>query len=307
MKKLNNKVYWFIWLVSSLGLVAYLGTTMLQGDDKTLFMPGPLTGGHHQIGIACDSCHTKAFTEKEDFQEACIECHGDSREKPLDSHPAHKFKDPRNASLLEEIDATKCITCHAEHRPELASKEGLTQPQDFCIHCHLEIGEERESHKDMDFMTCNDAGCHNYHNNRAIYTDFLLKHLNDPDIAEDAKLMQKDFSSRLEEVATYPHSEFPVEKLDASHLTELSLTKITDDDAHSEILGDWLTTKHSQSGVTCEACHLQEAPSTSALSKLNDEEKTTELRKFGQINPIFQVVQAAMMLKQNTSCKVSTA
>ena len=164
----KNKMYWLVWTFGSIFLVVYLGTTMLSGDDKTFFSPGEMTGGHHQMGIACESCHTKEFNEKEDFQEACIACHGDERVKPFDSHPANKFTDPRNASLLEEINATQCVTCHVEHRPEVTSKGGFTQPQDFCIHCHADIGKERESHKEMSFMTCNDAGCHNFHDNSCL-------------------------------------------------------------------------------------------------------------------------------------------
>ena len=270
----KNRMYWLIWALGSIALIAYLTTTLLAGDDKTLFTPGEMTGGHHQMGISCDSCHTKPFTEKEDFQEACMACHGDIRKKPFDSHPANKFKDPRNASLLEQIDATQCITCHAEHNPEITSKGGFTQPQDFCIHCHADVGEERESHKDMSFMTCNDAGCHNFHDNRAIYTDFLLKHLEDSDLLSKHTLDEKDFASRLEEIATYPHKAFPVKKVGAEDISESasrSLQKAAH--THTGIMNDWLTTKHAKSGVTCDACHMQEVTSELSTSEKDNNEK----------------------------------
>ena len=255
MNRSKNTKYWILWLASSLGLVAILATTLLQGEDKTVFMPGPLSSGHHQIGIACDSCHKKPFTEKEDFQAACEECHGESRQKPFDSHPANKFADPRNANLLETINAQQCVTCHAEHRPEITHKEGFSQPKDFCVHCHADIGEERQSHKDMDFMTCNDAGCHNFHDNRALYTEFLIKHIEDSDNLEKQILMEKDFATRLEEIATYPHAAFPVKKLTPNDVSTLALEKIQKPE-HSGIMNDWLSTKHAESGVSCNACHV---------------------------------------------------
>lgn len=255
MIRSENKKYWLIWILGTLGLVAFFTTTLLKGDDKTIFMPGPMTGGHHQIGVACDSCHKKAFTEQEDFQESCIECHGEQREKPFDSHPSNKFADPRNASLLETINAQQCVTCHTEHLPEITHKQGYTQPKDFCVHCHAEIGEERPSHKGMDFMTCNDSGCHNFHNNRALYTDFLTKHINDSDNLEKQVLMQRDFAARLEEIATYPHDAFPVKKLSFEDIDTQALDAARNSDDDS-IMDDWLATKHAQSGVGCNACHI---------------------------------------------------
>lgn len=250
-----NRKYWIIWLLGTIGMAIYFSSVLLQGDDKTVFMPGPMTGGHHQIGIACDACHKKAFTEAEDFQEACESCHGETRVKPFDSHPKAKFKDPRNASLLDKINVLQCVTCHSEHRPEMVHKGGFTQPEDFCVHCHSEIGEERPSHKGMDFMTCNDAGCHNYHNNRALYTDFLVKHLHEPQTLDKQQLPKKDFAERLEEIATYPHDRFPVKPL--SRKDADAPEKHTGDET---IMDDWMTTAHAKSGVTCNACHLVTPP-----------------------------------------------
>jgi len=147
----------------------------LQGKpgetDQTLFMPGPLTDGHHQLADNCGACHTDALGGKEVLQTACVDCHGDDRKKPMDSHPVSKFKDPRNADTLENIDALHCVTCHTEHKPKITLANGVTQPEDVCFHCHQDIGKNRPSHKDMEFNSCKTAGCHNFHNNRALYTD----------------------------------------------------------------------------------------------------------------------------------------
>lgn len=250
MIQAKNKKFWLFWILGSAVLVGWLGFTLLWGNDKSVFMPGDLTGGHHQMGIACETCHTNDFTTKEDFQEACESCHGDLRKKPFDSHPKAKFKDPRNAELLEKVDVLYCISCHREHQPEITQKGGVTQPADFCVHCHAEVGENRPSHKGMDFMTCSNSGCHNFHNNRALYTDFLVKHLHEPDVLEKTKLPQRDFGQRLAELADYPHDLFPQKALE-----------IADSDApetatlHADINTDWLASSHAQAGVNCTACH----------------------------------------------------
>ena len=140
---------WLVWLVLTLVVIFWLSYSMLEGDDKQIFMPGPLTSGHHQIGITCSACHKETFSNGEDMQEACVECHGEDRKKPFDSHPRSKFTDPRNAETLENIDARKCVTCHIEHQPDMAGRNGLPQPLDFCFHCHKDICEDRPSHNGM--------------------------------------------------------------------------------------------------------------------------------------------------------------
>lgn len=224
---------------------------MLQGKNKEIFMPGALTDGHYLMGVACKACHKASFTQASDFQEACIECHGEMRKKPFDSHPKAKFKDPRNADLIDKINVLQCITCHTEHRPDMVHKGGYTQPVDFCIHCHQDIGEDRPSHADMEFSSCNNAGCHNFHNNQALYTDFLVKHLREPKNLEKQILPKKDFASRLEEIATYPHDRYPVRVLaendhdGADHLPP-----------DEDILHEWLGSAHAKAGVNCSACHM---------------------------------------------------
>jgi len=253
MKSIESKqrrtLLW-AWLALSTGLLAWLAYSMFEADDKTVFMPGPLTDGHYQIGISCISCHSDPLAGDEVFQDACINCHGDDRKKPFDSHPRSKFTDPRNADTLENIDARQCITCHTEHQPDMTGKNGLTQPADLCIHCHKDIGKDRPSHQGMDFDTCNNAGCHNFHNNRALYTDFLIKHLGEFDVLESPVLPEREFAGVLAELADYPADRYPIEPLTIDD-ADAPLQHSLPGPAHT----DWAETAHAKSGVNCSACH----------------------------------------------------
>ncbi|HBA34360.1 MAG TPA: NrfA- nitrite reduction protein, partial [Gammaproteobacteria bacterium] len=125
---LSQKHMWGVWIGLTLLALALLAFILFKAQDKTFFMPGPLTHGHHQIEMACDVCHTSPMGGSELLQDACIDCHGDQRKKPMDSHPKRKFTDPRNANLIENINVLECITCHQEHRPGITQKGGYTQP-----------------------------------------------------------------------------------------------------------------------------------------------------------------------------------
>ncbi len=247
----GKKILWLVWLGSALLAALALTYTLLNGEDRTLFMPGPLSPGHHQLAAACDACHTDPLGDGDVLQEACVACHGDDRKKPVDSHPLVKFNDPRNAERLAQIDATRCVTCHTEHRPEITATDGLTQPLDLCVHCHRDIAADRPSHAGMPFATCKDSGCHNYHNNRALYTDFLLKHQHAPELAEQPLLPARQFVTLLDEIMEYPHDRYPVVALAPE---DADAPQPVDE----EVKRDWLTTAHAAAGVNCSACHLAE-------------------------------------------------
>jgi len=251
---MKNSRLWLLWLTMLFVLLVIFGYKLMDSDDKTLFMPGELTGGHHQIGVACNACHVEAFTDRDAMQEACEKCHGDQRKKPFDSHPKAKFTDPRNADRLENIDARYCVTCHLEHRTEIAQKTGLTQPVDFCVNCHRDVAKDRPSHEGMAFDTCASAGCHNFHNNRALYTDFLVKHMDEPDMLEQRTVPQREFASVLDEVISYPRDAYPVNKLMLKDMDAPANIKVSEKIKH-----DWLNTAHARSGVNCSACHLPPA------------------------------------------------
>lgn len=246
-----RRTLWTAWLLATVGLIAWLAHAMLNSEtDKGLFMPGELTGGHHQLQLGCEACHTDPLGGGAVLQDACISCHGEDRKKPQDSHPRTKFQDPRNADRLEHINALNCVTCHTEHRPEITRKNGVTQPADLCVHCHAQIGEERPSHQGMEFSTCASAGCHNFHNNRALYTDFLIRHLDEPELLAEPVVPEREFARILDQIASYPSDRYPVQPLspgDADAPHDVS----QQGDAHA----DWAATAHAQSGVNCSACH----------------------------------------------------
>lgn len=233
--------------------MAYFGYTMF-GDarNKTVFLPGQTSHGHHQIEMACDVCHTDAFAGKEAMQSACMNCHAEELKAALDSHPKSKFTDPRNADRVEKLDARYCVTCHVEHRPEITAPMGVTVADDFCFHCHGNISEERQTHAGMDFDTCAGAGCHNFHDNGALYEDFLLQHMHEPDIRETALLPDRNFAAHITSLSAYPVQRYPFKRLinaDIDASPEIL--------AHADtaLLEDWLSSTHSQAGVNCSACH----------------------------------------------------
>jgi predicted CXXCH cytochrome family protein len=213
-------------------------------------MPGELTAGHHQLSRACRACHRDPFGGAESLQKACVECHGDVRKKPFDSHPKAKFTDPRNADRLGKIDALRCTTCHAEHRSEITAKNGLTQPADFCVHCHRDVANERPSHESFAFTTCRDSGCHNFHDNQALYTDFLVKHLDEPPTRAAAAVPVREFRLAVDQIATYPREQYPPRAL---ALRDADAPSRTDD---LDLTREWLETAHARAGVNCSACHL---------------------------------------------------
>lgn len=252
--KSSGRKLWLLWLVSSLLLCAYFAYLLLAEDnavfDNAVLMPGALSDGHHQLTESCDSCHSDSFGGGEVLQTACVDCHGFERKKPFDSHPAAKFKDPRNASLLADIDALQCITCHTEHKPEITAKNAVTQPVDFCFHCHEDIGEDRISHQGMEFATCASSGCHNFHDNRALYTDFLLKHSEAPALMAVMQVPDKEFADLLDEVIDYPTDKYPIEALSADQAD--APEKVAGD-----ILTEWAGSAHARSGANCSSCHIE--------------------------------------------------
>lgn len=251
----SNKAFWFYWLIVTIILAVYL-IMRLDSDDKTVFLPGKTSDGHHQIEMACSACHTDPYGGKEVLQDACVSCHGEELKLADDSHPKSKFTDPRNADRVAKLDARVCITCHVEHKEEITQVMGVTLPEDFCYKCHADVAEERPSHDGMAFTTCASAGCHNFHDNRAIYEDFLEKHLDEPNVLPTAVVPERVDVNDYIEARDYPRQQFPVRPLDVSDID--SAHKSIGDDIKAE----WLESAHSQAGVNCLGCHRDPAETT---------------------------------------------
>ncbi len=255
MPRTSNRLWWTLWAAGTAVLASYFAVVLFGTGDKTVFMPGPLTDGHHQIGVACKSCHRDPYGGRAALQETCIECHGHARDlKALNSHPKSKFTDPRNFDRVRRLDATLCVTCHVEHRPEITRANGVTAPRDFCFYCHDDIAKERPSHRDLPFDGCYSAGCHNFHNNQALYEDFLLKHLHEPKLSETKAVPERELRSTIEYTPGYPLDRYPLQPLTAEDQDAPEALAID-----VKIPAQWLSTAHARSGVNCSACHLRKA------------------------------------------------
>lgn len=255
----KHRRYWYLWAAMTVVGGAYLAAGMFLdiaiidpwlAPARGLLLPGATTHGHYQIELNCKSCHTKAFAADEDIQAACEGCHGAALTAAEDKHPLSKFTDPRNAPLLANIDASRCVTCHTEHRPEITAAMGVTVPADMCAHCHAEIANDRPSHKGMGFDTCANAGCHNFHDNRALYEDFLLRHLHEPETRPGEPTPKLDFRQVGPMLPSYP-LRYPVMELRAEHA---DAPAGHEPDEH--VMEDWLASSHAQAGVNCTACHV---------------------------------------------------
>lgn len=268
----GRKFWWICWGILSVGAAGYLaaGLTLKSAAGnpwlspaRAMLLPGKTSHGHYQIELACESCHTSAFGGRESLQESCERCHGQELKDAGDKHPASKFTDPRNADRLEKLDALLCVTCHVEHRPEITKKMGVTLAGDFCFHCHQNIATDRPSHQGMAFDTCNSAGCHKYHDNRALYEDFLEKHIGAPPLLGRAFLPARNFREVAADYPGYPADRFP-------------LTPQTAADAPAELMNsqpavdDWLATAHARAGVNCSGCHKTDAEGAAAWLRRPD-------------------------------------
>ena len=249
----RNALLWMLWsLLTFVGAGAVFAALYI-GGDRTVLLPGQTAGAHHQLEIACETCHTSdpfdsQATVRKDINKTCTTCHKDELKEADDSHPKKKFTNPRMASYWEKIDGRFCTSCHSEHQPEITLPMMVTLQGDYCVACHSEgdqdIRKDRESHANLTFDTCASSGCHNYHDNRALYEDFLVKHADAPWLMDEpvvaaAALPQLPRASTTDEIETYLAS------LDAP---------VQDD----EIAHDWAGTAHAAADVTCTSCHAPE-------------------------------------------------
>lgn len=247
---------WSSWITLSVAAAAYLGYVMFASADKQILLIGDATHGHHQIELSCSTCHGDGFGGEQVIQQACIDCHGEELALADDSHPASKFRDPRNADRLEKLDARLCVTCHVEHQLERTGDMGVTLPGDFCFACHQDIGQDRPTHQGMGFDTCASAGCHNYHDNTALYEDFLVKHANTDWLKPASHLPLRRGSGtalRANQSADSP---------------EMSLAELmifpTDLQVDAQVLADWQHSGHAAAGIGCIDCHQSQTDSWQA-------------------------------------------
>lgn len=228
-----------LWLLLTLIGAGYFAQSLVLEESHPDFLPGETSHGHYQIELACESCHTEPFGSEKLLQNACLNCHKEELNEANDSHPVKKFTDPRNADRLAILDARYCVSCHKEHVPQHTREMGVTLPVDFCEACHAEVAEERPSHEGMGFDTCASAGCHNYHDNKALYESFLLKHSNEVDtqpLSVITQIIKKTTNDNQPKIA--PQAEYP--------------NSVT---ADTSVLSDWEHSAHAAADVNCMDCH----------------------------------------------------
>lgn len=262
------KKMWLVWFVLSLVLLTYYGRIIFFSEQKTELLIGDSTYGHFQIEMECSACHTEGFGGQEVLQDACINCHSEELQLAQDSHPKKKFTDPRNVDRLAIVDARYCTSCHTEHKKEQAHEMGLTLPKDYCFHCHEEVFEERESHEGLSFDSCASSGCHNYHDNRALYESFLvknsggawLKSIEDVSVVDVRGLVDLDNHPTNNLRAIERASEYPI--------------------VHEE----WLLSSHGTAGVTCAGCHVKNKVENEVNNKSGQTNVESEHDVFNQVS-----------------------
>ena len=253
---MRNQALWILWLIGSIALGSAAFAKLFVGGDRTAFMPGETAGVHHQIELACETCHTSGpfatqAKVRKDINKTCVSCHKEELKAANDSHPISKFKSPRMAAYWEKIDARFCTSCHTEHQPEITLAGLVTLPGDFCMACHSE-GEQdvrinRPSHEGLTYDTCASAGCHNFHDNRALYEDFLVKHADQPWLKDSAihpvaALARSDPAPTADEIALY-----------------LATQSAPEAYRDADINQHWAASAHAMADVGCAGCHAPKA------------------------------------------------
>ncbi len=254
-----------LWLMGmTLLAAAYVAATMLVGGDRRTLLVGRTTDAHHQIEMACETCHAAAAfadaaTAERELNETCRNCHEAELNAAADSHPRSLFRNPRMASYWEKLDARLCTSCHAEHRPEITRTGAVTVATDFCVACHSEGDEDirldRPSHAGLGFDTCATAGCHNYHDNRSLYEDFLVEHAGQPALRpEPVHGATARFRTRNRPAGAALGRDEAVAPAAAS--------------ADTNILTQWAGSGHAASGVNCAACHSEGLAADAGLAEV---------------------------------------
>ena len=261
---LKKAFFWILGTAGTLAAVAGVTAWMTIGGDREILLVGATTDAHHQIELACETCHAappfaspaKALRA---LNKTCRSCHEAELKAAKDSHPPGKFRNPRMAAYWEKLDARFCTACHIEHRPEITRTSAVTVAADFCMACHSE-GEQdvrvnRPSHAGLSFDTCASSGCHNYHDNRALYADFLIQHANQPWLAPEP-VHRLSAQAR----AGSPKADAKLRR-DEAVAPESALRD-------RAVLDAWAGSGHAAAGENCAACHAPDAGKAATAAEL---------------------------------------
>ncbi len=258
MKKL-----WLLWISLTIGIAIYYGLTMFVSEDKSELLIGDTSHGHYQIEMACTACHQEAFGGDEILQNSCVGCHQQELDDAHDSHPKKKFTDPRNADRLEVVDARYCVSCHTEHKEEQIDNMGVSLPSDYCYHCHKDVGEDRESHQGLAFDSCASSGCHNYHDNKALYESFLVEHADEPWLKDMHEIITQSKAANFAAVTNEDKS------WGAKSSISIEETALNEEYRYKneEISHQFDQDAHSNAGIECSSCHTDESLDNTWIEK----------------------------------------
>lgn len=255
---------WLIWILGTLGGVGLVSAAVFLGGDRRLLLIGQTTGAHHQFEISCETCHaapalSEPKKELKALNETCQDCHEEDLKAANDSHPRKKFRDPRMASFWEKIDGRLCTSCHIEHRPEITRPAAVTLASDYCVVCHSEgeqdVRQERPSHADLSFDACASAGCHNYHDNTALYEDFLVKHAGQPWLTAPAGGGAPVLALAAEMRPAPAPDAATLEARMAAWVALAETVKGPRALSDAEASRHWAASEHAAAKVGCAACH----------------------------------------------------
>jgi predicted CXXCH cytochrome family protein len=225
-----GRITWTVSLVLIIG-ISGVGLHLWRSDDRRIFLPGRTSDAHYQIEIACSACHAPFQGVR---SEACLTCHGARLLDANDTHPVTKFDALPGTQTRNSLDATRCITCHREHVPHVTRSVAVTQPSDFCVHCHAGIVREQPSHRAFAFTTCASAGCHNYHDNVAMRADAIEAHRGEPPVLARAAVLVSE-------------KDRPVKPKEGR--------KPKEGPAPTGVVQEWEASAHAPAGVNCPKCH----------------------------------------------------
>ena len=161
------------------------------------------------------------------------------------------------ASYWDKVDARWCTTCHSEHQPDISLPGMVTLQGDYCVACHStgdqDVRVNRPTHEGLTFDTCASSGCHNFHDNRALYEDFLVKHADQPWLAE----------APIHPAAAIAHDHSVPDPAEI----EAYLAKIDAPDVYhqDEIETHWAASAHAAADVGCASCHAPKSESEAEI------------------------------------------
>jgi hypothetical protein len=176
-------------------LVVLAGLALVIIPQSSRFAAkGPANTGHDKL--ACTDCHKEApgtlrqqlqakvqfffglretnpsFGHERVSNDVCTDCHA----RDQDTHPTHRFLEPRFEEARELLGADSCVGCHREHKGVRVTMEHTS-----CETCHQDLALKNDpldvSHRDLiakgQWATC--LGCHDYHGNHKRLTQTKLE------------------------------------------------------------------------------------------------------------------------------------